>query len=908
DIATAAGSGIGRILSVKHVTLAILDTEDVVFDIIGMAIDENHEAVIQKHRRGTLERTALGQTFEEQTSHFFQKGDSVIETFDDLREAYQAGENASMILPLLAGGQCVGVLHLGASDIYAFNQHNLLRRIAQFVATAIENARLFNQAVNLRVLNESVIESIQQGIVVLDNSGRIITINDFMRRRYGWTDEALYKDLFSYREHWREFLADNLRIVLEEGRPTEILSQSSVDVEGHDVLRNFYVYPLRSGEAIRGAVLLVEDVTERVRLEKAIENRANQLAALTEVSTRITSALERSDVIMQALEEMSWIIDYDTMTIWRRNGPYMVLEGERGVDAQIGMRIRFSEDARVNQMIESRRTVIDGDPDGLKEGLLPGDIGAKSWLGVPLVNQGNIVGMMVLTKDIPGFYEARADQHVAMAFASQVAIALANADLFEQMFARTNELGTLLEAAQATSLTLELDEVLRTVVELMFSALEMDDCAILEWDEVDNSLSVLVNLNRDGDETHIMARGTELSLTDYPAKYHVLQNREVIVLVDTEELEENLWPKELEELREQGYGARMLVPLLVREQVIGLIQLQQRSNKPVTQQKVRLARALGAQVAVAIENARLTAEQNANFEELLTINTLSQAISSTLNLDDMIQVIRQQVPPITGANEMYLALYDSETDEITFPLVVQGGDVVDVPPRMLGDDEVSYVIKKRRTLTLGADYYSLDELRRSLGIINGEGDIKSYMGVPLIAGDQVMGVLAVRDRERTRAFDVNVERILTTVASQLAAAIQNARLFTRISSFADELERLVEERTTELEQERDRLDTLYRITSELTQTLDMDLLLARALEMVGQAVNADDGAILLSDPITDNLYSRSVLNDDAPIIVNGNEHRYHPAEQVATWLIQHEQYVVVNDLHKVDFWDPDAPG
>ena len=56
-------------------------------------------------------------------------------------------------------------------------------------------------------------------------------------------------------------------------------------------------------------------------------------------------------------------------------------------------------------------------------------------------------------------------------------------------------------------------------------------------------------------------------------------------------------------------------------------------NQRLTQQKVRLARALGSQVAIAIENARLSTETTARFEELLTINSLSQAISSTLGIE-----------------------------------------------------------------------------------------------------------------------------------------------------------------------------------------------------------------------------------------------------------------------------------
>src|SRR5690606_20303941 len=122
-----------------------------------------------------------------------------------------------------------------------------------------------------------------------------------------------------------------------------------------------------------------------------------------------------------------------------------------------------------------------------------------------------------------------------------------------------------------------------------------------------------------------------------------------------------------------------------------------------------------------------------------------------------------------------------------------------IPPRPLGTDEVSYIIKRKHTLSLGADYFSPNELRKSMGITNGEGDVKSYMGVPVKAGDQSLGVLAIRNTSRSRAFSLHDDRILSTVGSQLGAAIQNARLFEKTTNFAADLNRLVEQRTEELE-------------------------------------------------------------------------------------------------------------
>ena len=895
-------------------TFALVDSEGNGFDLLRVVVQPNNEFEILRENRVSLGATAMNRTYNDARDYLYTSAESAQSDYEDLIEWHESGEKTTLILPMLTGGETLGVIHIGSDldQAYGFREFRvLLRRMAQLVASSVQNARLFDQAVNLQILNESVVESIQQGIIVLDNSGHVISINSFLTDRYGWKRNIVGADLFEYAPEVAEPIKEPLMAVLNQGNPQERLNQTITREDGEAIISNFYMYPLRFGLSVRGAVILVEDVTDRSRLEQAMESRANQLAALTDVSTRITSSLERDEVVQVALQEMGWLVPHAAMSLWRRNGSYMVLEGATGfaIDETraLNERFLFSDFDLIRHVVETQRVVVAATDEIDIPDALDVHTAAESWMGVPLVNQGHVVGMVMVTERTPNAYQSSSDQNIAFAFASQVAIALANADLFEQTFDRTNELGTLLEAAQATSLTTDLDSVFQTVVELMFSALEMDDCSIMTWDEVDNQLEVQLDMNREGDEDVVVPAGTIYDLSEYPARLRALRDREVVVIVAEDG--DSPYPKEIEELTAAGDAARMLVPLIVRESARGLIQLGSRSTEAITQQKVRLARALGSQVAVAIENARLSAETTAHFEESLIINDLSRAISSTLNLDDMFNVVRDQMPGVTGANELYLAIYDESKDEINFPLAVRKGEAYEIPPRRLGKDEVSFIIKHRRPLNLGADYYSPDELRKSLGIEGGETDARSYLGVPLIAGDEVYGVLAVRDTERTRAFSINEQRILTTVGSQLGAAIQNARLFRQVTSFADDLEREVAERTRELEDERDRIDTLYQITSELARTLDMERLMPRALGMVAKAVGAQDGVIMQLDPITDQLYSRAVLNPNSLQENPTGDRPIHPAERIARWIIMEDEHVrMVNDLLEEDYWDADASG
>jgi len=917
ELVQSVAKGTLNIVPFSIMSIVVSDTENQDYEMIKAEYVGGGELEFSTERPSSLQNTALGYSLDERKERLYIVGEDDEHRFADVLSWQAKGEKVSLVLPLLTGGELLGAIHIGSASEYDIDNYvdamPVLHRMSQLIAGSIQSARLFNQAVTLQILNQSVVESIQQGIVVLDQSGRIINMNQFMVDRYGWSDDALRQDMFEYRPSLAGALKHELVDALENGQPAELIGYRPPDSD-EDYIINLYLYPLRYGDIVRGAVVLVEDVTERAELERAIENRANQLAALTEVSSRITASLEREEIVDLAIEEMGWIIPFDTMTMWRRNGSYMVLEGVSGIEYPLEngnerYRILISGHSRIQELADSQRVLALSDMSDIETNALPGEENARSWMGVPLVNQGHVVGMIILAKYEYDLYNTRSEQHVAFAFASQVAIALANAELFEQTFERTNELGTLLDAAQATALTRELNDVFRTVAELMFSALDMDECSIMIWDQVDNSLDLQVRITRAGVFDVDSVKRADYDLAKYSAKRQSLVSREVIVIVEGQDLP---YPMELEELKASDYGARMLVPLVVREESIGLIELQQFLNdeSTLTQQKVRLARALGSQVAIAIENARLSTETTSRFEELLTINSLSQAISSTLKLDDMFEIIRDQVPAVTGAEELYLALYDKSTDLIHFPLAVSKGEIIKRESRPLNTDEVSYIIQKRRPLSLGADYFSIDALRSSMGITNGEDETKSFMGVPLIAGDEVLGVLAIRDQERTRAFNLNDERILTTVSTQLAAAIQNSRLFDQVTSFADELNLMVEDRTEELEDERDRLDTLYQITSELMRTLDMDQLLGRALGMVSKAVGAEDGVILLSDPATDKLFCRASLTPNS-IYQDDTGRNIHPAEVLASWLIQHEDtndhVIVVENLNEVEYWDNSLP-
>jgi PAS domain S-box-containing protein len=1067
-----------KVLPLARMTVALEDSERQGMEITRLRILTDGTVITNQEHQGYPESTALYQAFRSGQHVLYNAESPEIEDLSDLRSLYfQYGERASLVIPLFAAEGPLGALHLGSDhDSTALFEENrsLLVRMAKLAAVAIDNARLFNQAMNLQTFNQSVVQSIQQGIVVLDNSGRILSINDFMRQHYGWnTREALRQDLFAYSPDLA-FLKADVRTVLEQGEPVERIRQITPDGDGTSLVRNFYSYPLKTADMVRGAVILVEDNTERYRLEQDVERRASQLAALTEISSRITATLDRSDVVKLALDEMGQLIAYDSLSLWTRVDQDLYLEGAQvggkalKLQAQDRQRLRLSGHPRMREVVDTGRVFRINNLLGLDT--LPYETNAKSWMGVPLLDRGAVVGVIALAKETPGFYDAQSEV-AAFNFGNQVAIALANAslfeearyrterlslinrvsvalaqsldsenileiglkeigqslelnraqawifdrdanvarvivtlprgdappseviplrdsslfmqlrassqpiivedvarleaadpvtgaltgrdlhafalipmivggqvigafelmddnlsrqfrpeqielaliianqaaiavqntNLFEQTLIRSRELETLLEAAQATALTRDLPEAFSRVTDLILNALEMDTCSVMLWDNVEDTLDVALDAGRYGASTGATLN-QRLPLEQYPLRRRSMDEREIIVVRVENPLSD---AAEVAGMRERGEALRLLLPLVTRDQPIGLIvSALKRPNPAFGHREVRLAQALGAQAAIAIQNARLSTQTAALVEQSFYINNLAQSISSALSIDDIVEIVREQVPRLIDAAEIYLGLFDTTSQNIFFPMALRGDLDFHLPQRKLGNDEASFVIKKRRSLSLGSGNVDADDMRSNLGIVSAENNARSYLGVPIIAGDQVMGILAVRDLQNPRRFGINDERLLMTVGTQLGVAIQNARLFDQVRGFAAELNTRVEERTTELQTERDRLDTLYQITSELTRSLDMERVLNRALGMIVNAVNADDGVIMLIDPMSDSLLTRAALH---PLPVG----QVQPAQSIASYMLMgdaEESLLLVDNLQTQPYWEADVPG
>jgi signal transduction histidine kinase len=220
----------------------------------------------------------------------------------------------------------------------------------------------------------------------------------------------------------------------------------------------------------------------------------------------------------------------------------------------------------------------------------------------------------------------------------------------------------------------------------------------------------------------------------------------------------------------------MAVPLISREKVIGAMAVQSRRVAAFSEQDVTALRIVANQLANAIENARLFREREWRITELDILNDTGRALSSALELDELLETVHQQVSRIFDTTNFYIATYEEDSDEWVAAFHLEHGQRQPIVRHKVAAGLTGHIIRNRQPIFLR----SLQENKALLeeqGIeLLGE-QARSWMGVPLIAADQVVGVMAVQSYEQEHLYSEHDLALFSTIAAQAAIAIANARLF-----------------------------------------------------------------------------------------------------------------------------------
>jgi signal transduction histidine kinase len=194
-------------------------------------------------------------------------------------------------------------------------------------------------------------------------------------------------------------------------------------------------------------------------------------------------------------------------------------------------------------------------------------------------------------------------------------------------------------------------------------------------------------------------------------------------------------------------------------------------------------------------------------QELSTINRVSQAMRTSLDLNALLTTIYLQVAHLLEVNSFYIALHSSEEDQLSYPLAVKDGNRQNWPSRPMMNRLTDRVIRTAAPILIPREApMALSEM----GFPEIDNPPQSWVGVPLINPERTIGCLAVFHTEVGKTFSERDLDVLTTLAGQASVAIENALLY---------------------EQTRDRAQTLGSL-NEITASMSSSLDPERTLELV----------------------------------------------------------------------------
>ena len=420
--------------------------------------------------------------------------------------------------------------------------------------------------------------------------------------------------------------------------------------------------------------------------------------------------------------------------------------------------------------------------------------GFVSYIGVPLIVKGNLVGVL-------GFYTREAHEFTQQeidfltTLAGQAAIAIHNARLYEETERRRREAEEL--ARVARSLTENLDptavgERILTSVRELFGV----QGSTLRLRQADGSFQRLASSGQVFSQTsagdavpsgvgltnRAIAQGKPIWSSD------ILNDPEIVL---TDEMRDY-------QIR-SGNRSMIVVPLCAHEKLIGTLTLSDRTGRIYSDNEVALLQTFADQVALALENARLFERNEVSKRELETTNKFLDRLLNQLaslytamtplalseSLGEMLKGILERLIEATGADAALVRILDRKAGN--YPVIGHMGYsrefIEDARPEG-AEGAIGLVIQYGEPV-IAPDIASDDRLKRKGQL---EMGFQSCAMLPLRVHSEVSGVVQISSRKR-RYFDEEQKDHLLAVARQMGVALENRELFYSLKASRDDLER-----------------------------------------------------------------------------------------------------------------------
>jgi PAS domain S-box-containing protein len=558
------------------------------------------------------------------------------------------------------------------------------------------------------------------------------------------------------------------------------------------------------------------------------------------------------------------------------------------------------------------------------------------------------LGVIVLDNDqVTGAF-TQEDLTVIASLAQQTALSLENARLYQSSEHRSDQLEALTGISTTISSSLRAEELIATLLDQLQEILPYDTGTLwLRQKQIStgirqSSIDQMTIQAARGFEDSDTRVGLEIDIQDSQLLNEMINTGKPIWVPNVSKddrfrglsLDEE-WAEELKDTFEDdlSLGFEHLswlgIPLISSGEVTGVIALEKTEPNFYSLDDIQVAATFAGQAAIGLENADLyqesvnrAAELAQRTQTLSILNRLSSDLSSSLEVKHILDIATRelfQIMPCTFVSALWFDYKIGEEESPQLKSVIlqaehskniiekdsafKTGNSLPIPKLFMRLQETKGIFNTD-DISLEPD---IDSLREFLD----QRNTHSLLIVPIISGGtsendampehHFHGVLLIHNDQSYR-FAADEVELARTISNQVALTLQNARLFEETRSLTEDLEIRVEERTAELGREHRRAETLLRIITELSASLDLDQVLHSTLQVLSEFVDAEQITILIARPGEKKLQRLASIGYTTDPEEEGSPTPFDSDEGLAGWIIKQRKAVLVDNVLKDDRW------
>lgn len=651
--------------------------------------------------------------------------------------------------------------------------------------------RTFNEQLARVTSRERLFNFLTEYLPSLGVPGCLLVLNDQLR-----SNAEHQKLFFAFNTEERGIIPDEgIRLAPGEFPPDEYLPTNyrfNFVIEALNIHNQESGYALFEAGSPNGALYygLADQISSAlgtITLIEQVDKRASQLSAAAEISRAASSILEVKELIAKAVDLIKenfglYYVGLFMVDVAREWAELRAGTGEAGANMLAeNWRLEIGGGSMIGHCISTNEADIQLDVDKapvhLRNPHLPK---TKSEMALPLTSRGAVMGALTIQSTEANAF-SQEDVAVLQTMADQIATSIANAQLFERTQTALLDTETLLNISRLAGTTIEFTPYTEQVLDLTLKSTGIEAGLFSIFNPETNKLEITANQIPESFFIALKANGLEGTLCDW-----VYQQKDALIVYD---LAENS-PIDATGLITLGFNSYQGVPLETKGQVFGTLCTFSKARLSEEDSSIALLRAIGQQVAVAIENTRLfeqtqqaLAETERQSKRLTALNELSEKLGRVEILDEIYQVSAATLSNVVEADRTGLAMITNDGQHVEF-LAISGEEGLSTNGTKipLAGSSIGRAIRTKRPVVVTNTSQVISQELNFAGI-----NLESLLTVPLLVSNEAAGGL-IFGSKTPNFFSESDADLSMQLATMIGNAIENNNLIQQSQAALTELE------------------------------------------------------------------------------------------------------------------------